>query len=112
MLLCKNIFVYSIMAIYCVKCRTKTGDASLQPAVAKNGRPMIKSRCTACGMTKSRFVKPADVQGGSLGSMFAPLLGKITGPVVKEVAKKVLPALGMAAITGAISGATHKSTAG
>ena len=100
------------MATYCVKCRSKTGDESPRPAVTKNGRPMIKSRCGVCGITKSRFVKRSEVQGGSLGSLFAPLLGKLTAPVVKEVAKKVVPALGMAALTGAISGATHKSTAG
>ena len=99
------------MAAFCVTCRAKTGDVEPQPAVTKNGRPMIKSRCSVCGKAKSRFVKLSEVRGGSLGKLFAPLLGKLTAPVMKEVAKKVVPALGMAAITGAISGATHKAAA-
>ena len=54
---------------------------------------------------KSRFISKAQSQGGSLGSLF----GKVTAPVTKEVPKKLLPALGMADVTGAISGATHKA---
>ena len=100
MLSCRNMFVHSIIAAYCVKCRVKTGDVSPLPAMTKNGKPMIKSRCGVCGKYKSRFVKHPEVQGGSLGKLFPPLLGKITAPVVKEVAKKVIPALGMAAVTG------------
>ena len=93
------------MASYCVKCRAKTDDVSPQPAVTKNGRPMIKPQCRVCGKGKSRFISQAQSQGGPLGS----LLGKVTAPVTKEVAKKLLPVLGMAAVTGAISGATHKA---
>ena len=43
---------------------------------------------------KSHFISKAQSQGGSLGSLF----GKVTAPVTKEVAKKLLPALGMAAV--------------
>lgn len=99
------------MATYCVKCRAKTGDESSKPAVTKNGRPMIKSRCSVCGISKSRFVRRSEVEGGSLGSLFAPLLGKLTVPLAKKVVSNVAAPLAMAAITGAISGATHKSTA-
>ena len=95
------------MASYCVKCRAKTDDVSPQPAVTKNGRPMIKSQCRVCGKRKSRFISKAQSQGGSLGSQF----GKVTAPVTKEVAKKLHPALGMAAVTRTISGATHKAAA-
>ena len=100
------------MASYCVKCRAKTDDVSPQPAVKKNGRPMIKSQCRVCGKRKSRFISKAQSRnseflGGSLSSLF----GKVTAPVTKEVAKKLFPALGMAAVTGAISGATHKAAA-
>ena len=31
-------------------------------------------------------------------------------PLVAQAAKNIIPALGMAAVTGVISGATHKST--
>ena len=95
------------MESYCVKYRPKTGDVSPQQAVTKNGRPMIKSQCRACRKRKSRFISKAQSQGGSLGSLF----GKETAPVTKEVAKKLLPALGLATVTGAISGATHKAAA-
>ena len=73
---------------------------------------MIKSQCRVCGKRKSLFISKAQSRnseflGGSLGSLF----GKVTAPVIKEGAKKLLPALGMAAVTGAISGATHKAAA-
>ncbi len=97
--------------MYCVKCKRQTGDAGYASAVTKNGKPMVKSTCAVCGKRKCQFVSPSQIQGGALGNLFGPLLSKVTAPLVKEVAKKVLPALGMAAITGAISGATHKSTA-
>ena len=99
------------MASYCVKCRAKTDDVSPQPAVTKHGRPMIKSQCRVCGKHKSRILSKAQFQGSSFGSLFAPSLGKVTALVTKEVAKKLLPALGMVAVTGAISGATHKAAA-
>ena len=102
------------MASYCVKYRAKTNDVSPQPAVTKNGRPMIKSQCRVCGKRKSRFTNKAQSRnseflGGSLGSLFGKY--KVTAPVTKEVAKKLFPAFGMAAVTGAISGATHKAAA-
>ena len=73
---------------------------------------MIKSQWRVCGKRKSCFISKAQSRnseflGGSLGSLF----GKVIAPVPKEVAKKLLPALGMAAVTGAISDATHKAAA-
>ena len=73
---------------------------------------MIKSQCRVCGKRKSRFLSQAQSRnseflGGSLGSLFR----KGTAPVTKEVAKKLLPALGMAAVTRAICCATHKAAA-
>ncbi len=93
--------------MYCVKCKKQTGDSGYTPAVTKNGRPMLKSTCVKCGKQKCQFVSPSQIRGGAMGKLFGSLLSKVTAPP----AKKVLPALGMAAITGAISGATHKSTA-
>ena len=57
---------------------------------------MIESQCRVCGKCQSRFLSKVQIQGGSLGSLF----GKVTVPVTKEVAKKLLPALGMAAVMG------------
>ena len=68
---------------------------------------MIKSQCRVCDKCKSRFLSKAQIQGGTLSSLF----GKVTAPVTKEVPKKLLLALGMAAVAGAISGATHKPAA-
>ena len=100
------------MASYYVKCRAKTDDVLPQPAVTKNGRPMIKSQCRVCGKRMSRFISKAqsrnsELLGCSLGSLF----GRVTAPVTKEEAKKLLPELAMAAVPGAISGATHKAAA-
>lgn len=50
-------------------------------------------------------------QGGSIGSVVGKLVGKII-PLVTKHAPNILPALGMAAVTGAISGSTHKAVAG
>ncbi len=102
--------------MYCVKCKRQTGDSGYTPVVTKNGRPMIKSTCVKCGKRKCQFVSPSQIrQGGALGSLFGRLLSKVTAPLMKEGAKKILPkllpALAMAGITGAISGATHKAAA-
>ena len=50
-------------------------------------------------------------QGGGLGSIVGKLSGKIL-PLVMKHAPKIIPALGLAAVSGAISGSTHKATAG
>ena len=73
---------------------------------------MVRSTCGACGNKKCRFVSKGEVEGGSLGSLFGKLTSKVTAPLITQAAKNILPALGMAAVTGAISGATHKSTSG
>ena len=101
------------MKLYCVKCKSKTGDVSLQPVVTKNGRLRLSSKCVICGNKKSQFVSKSDIKnGGNLGKLFAPLLSKVSGPVLKEAAKKVLPAAALATITGAISGGIEKAIKG
>jgi hypothetical protein len=42
--------------IYCVKCKAKTPTTDAKEVVAKNGRPMIKGKCSKCGTTKCRFI--------------------------------------------------------
>lgn len=95
-----------------MKCRAKTPDLQPYGDRAKNERYMVRSTCGVCNNKKSRFVSKREVEGGSLGSLFGKLTGKVTAPLIAQAAKKILPALGMAAVTGAISGATHKSTSG
>ena len=95
------------MTIYCVKCKKKTDDGPLQAHMSKNGKPMVKSKCQVCGTMKHRFVSNKEIQGGSLGSIFKSLL-----PMAKAHLPKILGTLGLAAATGAISGATNKSVRG
>ena len=99
------------MTIYCVKCRKHTQDGPLQAHVSKNGKPMLKSECQVCGVMKHKFVSKKETQGGSLATLFRGLL-----PMVKtalpQIAKTVLPTLGLAAVSGAVSGATKKAVEG
>ena len=71
------------MKTYCVKQRkrTKCVPGSETYAMARNGRRMIKYKCTECGITKTRFVKGTTGKGLLLGkhSPFRniPVLGAI-----------------------------------
>ena len=99
------------MSIYCVKCRKKTEDGPLEAHVTKNGKPMVKSKCQVCGTMTHKFVSSKEIQGGSLGTMFKALMPMIKTALPK-IAKTVLPTLGLAAASGAISGATSKAVRG
>ena len=48
---------------YCVKCRKNTENINPKMVKAKNGRVIIQSKCSFCGIKKSRFVKKQDTQG-------------------------------------------------
>ena len=50
-------------------------------------------------------------KGGSIGSVIGRLVGKISPLVIKH-ALNILGTLGLAGISGAISGSTHRATAG
>ena len=50
-------------------------------------------------------------KGGSIGSVIGRLVGKISPLVIKH-APNILGTLGLAGISGAISGSTHRATAG
>ena len=47
------------MEIYCVKERKRTPSVpgSERYEKARNGRLMLKAKCTSCGITKNRFVR-------------------------------------------------------
>ena len=45
------------MLTYCVKCRKKTKNSNSKIFKIKNGRLIMQSKCTECGIKKSRFVK-------------------------------------------------------
>ena len=45
------------MKTYCVKCRKNTEKLDSKIFKTKNGRLIMQSKCPACGIKKSRFVK-------------------------------------------------------
>ena len=63
-------------AMYCVKCREKTGSKDIIEVITKNNRNMLKSTCTVCGGKKSTFVKK--VEGGNID--IHSLIGKLPKP--------------------------------
>lgn len=67
------------MKSYCVKQRKKTDSVpgSERREIAKNGRPMIKSKCVECGSTKVRFIR-SDLSGGFIDIHKA--IGKLPKP--------------------------------
>ena len=57
------------METYCVKCRKNPKNLNLKIFKTKNGRLIMQSKCTDCGIKKSRFVKEQEAKGllSSLG---------------------------------------------
>ena len=56
------------MKTYCVKCRKNTENIDPKMVKTKNGR-LMQSKCTVCGIKKSRFMKEQEAKGllSSLG---------------------------------------------
>ena len=48
---------------YCVKFRTKTEKLNSKIFKTKQGRLIMQSKCSACGIKKSRFVKEQKAKG-------------------------------------------------
>ena len=51
------------MLTYCVKCRKNTENLNPKIFKTKNGRLLMHSKCTDCGIKKSRFVKEQEAKG-------------------------------------------------
>ena len=51
------------MKTYCVKCRKNTENLNSKIFATKNGRLLMQSKCTACGIKKSIFVKEQKEKG-------------------------------------------------
>ena len=51
------------MKTYCVKCRKNTEILNPKIFKTKNGRLLMQSKCTDCGIKKSRFVKEQEAKG-------------------------------------------------
>ena len=45
------------METYCVKCRKDTGNIDPKMIRTKNNGLVMQSKCSVCGIKKSRFVK-------------------------------------------------------
>ena len=57
------------MKTYCVKCRKDTENIDPKMVRTKNNRLIMQSKCSVCGIKKSRFVKVQEAKGllSSLG---------------------------------------------
>ena len=50
------------MKAFCVKCREKTENLNPNISKTKNGILIMQSKCTECGITKSRFVREQEAK--------------------------------------------------
>ena len=51
------------MKIYCIKCRRDSENIDPKMVRTKNNRLIMQSKCSVCGIKKSRFVKEQKVKG-------------------------------------------------
>ena len=51
------------MKSYCVKCRRDTENIDPKMVRTKNNRLVMQSKCSVCGIKKSRFVKEQEAKG-------------------------------------------------
>ena len=51
------------MKTYCVKCRKNNENLNSKIFKTKNNRFIMQSKCTDCGIKKSRFVKEQEAKG-------------------------------------------------
>ena len=51
------------MKTYCLKCRKNTENFDSKIFKTKNNRLIMQSKCSDCGIKKSRFVKEQEAKG-------------------------------------------------
>ena len=51
------------MNTYCVKCRKDTNNIDPKIVGTKNNRLVMQSKCSVCGIKKSRFIKEQEAKG-------------------------------------------------
>ena len=51
------------MNTYCVKCKKNTQNLDSKIFKTKNNRLIMQSKCTDCGIKKSRFLKEQEAKG-------------------------------------------------
>ena len=65
------------MKAYCVKCRKDTENIDPTMVRTKNNRLIMQSKCSVCGIKKSRFVKEQEAKGLLSNIGIKTLLSKI-----------------------------------
>ena len=65
------------MKTYCVKCRKDTENIDPKMVRTKNNRLVMQSKCSVCGIKKSRFVKEQEAKGLLSNLGIKTLLSKI-----------------------------------
>ena len=65
------------MKSYCVKYRKNNESLNLKIFKTKNGRLLMQSKCTNCGIKKTRFVKEQEAKGLLSNSGIKTPLSKI-----------------------------------
>ena len=65
------------MKTCCVKCRKDTENIDPKMVRAKNNRLIMQSKCSVCGIKKSRFVKEQEAKGLLSNLGIKTPLGKI-----------------------------------
>ena len=51
------------MKTYCINCRKDTENTDPKIVRTRNNRLVIQSKCSVCGIKKSRFVKEQEAKG-------------------------------------------------
>ena len=65
------------MKTYCVKCKKDTENIDPKMVRTKNNRLVTQSKCSVCGIKKSRFVKEQEAIGLLINLGIRKLLRKI-----------------------------------
>ena len=65
------------MKTYCVKCRKDTENIDPKIVRTKNNRLVMQSKCSVCGIQKSRFIKEQKAKGLLSNLGIKTLLSKI-----------------------------------
>ena len=65
------------MNTYCVKCRKDTENIDQKIVRTKNNRLVMQSKCSGCGIKKSRFLKEQEAKGLLSNLGIKTPLGKI-----------------------------------
>ena len=76
--------------MYCVKCKIRTETNNIETFTSKNGRPMHRGICAACGKVKTQFISRA--LGGNIPSQSVQwtnlLADELHKPVIKKFKKR------------------------